>query len=53
MDLAELLKSKAHKDDAVKEKVKEVATLLVEFKTVELANRINNARFSTFDDDFY
>ena len=51
-DLDAQIEMRAHKDDSVNEVVKQVASLLVELKAAELANRITNARFSTFD-DFY
>lgn len=51
-DLEAQLEAKAHKDESVNEVVKQVASLLVELKAAELANKVTNARFSTFD-DFY
>jgi len=41
-DLSAQVNSRRHKDEAVNEVVKQVATLLVELKAAELANRITN-----------
>ena len=51
-DLDAQIQGRVHKDESVNEVVRQVATLLVELKAAEMANRVTNARFSTFD-DFY
>ena len=51
-DLDAQLEIKAPKDESVNEVVRQVASLLVELKAAEIANRVDYARFSNFD-DFY